>query len=74
MTAARKRMTAMPGKRGEFERIRDAYEDLRDPRRRSRRMLVAVDPEAQLVSLLDDTSGTRRFVGPDAWWLALKER
>lgn len=58
----------------QFERVRDAYEDLRDPRRRCRRMLVAADPQAELVSLLDDAIGTRRFVGPDAWWTALKER
>ena len=58
----------------QFERVRDAYEDLRDPRLRSRRMLVAADPQAELVSLLDDAIGTRRFVGPDAWWTALKER
>ena len=55
----------------QFERVRDAYENLRDPRRRSRLMLVAVDPQVELVSLLDDEKGARRFVGSVAWWTAL---
>ena len=34
----------------EFERVRDAYELLRDPRRRTRRMLLAADPKQPLAS------------------------
>ena len=58
----------------QFERIRDAYEDLRDPGRRSKRMIVSINPEADLVSLLNDGSNERRFVGPDPWLAALNER
>ena len=35
----------------EFERVRDAYEMLRDPRRRTRSLLLAADPRQPLVSL-----------------------
>ena len=37
----------------EFERVRDAYELLRDPRQRTRLMLLAADPKQPLTSLLD---------------------
>ena len=37
----------------EFERIRDAYDSLRDPRRRMRDRLLAVDPGAPLVSVIE---------------------
>jgi len=57
----------------EFERIRDAYDALRDPRRRAARVL-AVDPGAPLVSLLDGLPPRREFVGPDPWLAALKEQ
>ncbi len=56
-----------------FERIRDAYELLRDPRRRAAYMLLAVDPRAPLISLLDQADITRNFVGPELWLQALKE-
>lgn len=58
----------------EFERIRDAYEVLRDPRRRTLHMLLSVDPEAPLASLLEGHAGERRFVGPAPWLAALKEK
>lgn len=51
----------------EFERIRDAYETLRDPRRRMRDRLVSVDPRAPLASLLDRNEQPRRFAGPQPW-------
>ena len=56
----------------QFERIRDAYQALRDPRRRARQLLHAVDPEAPLVSLLPDHPKARLFVGPQPWLDALK--
>jgi len=58
----------------QFERIRDAYEDLRDPQRRSKRMIVSVDPEADLVSLLSEDAQKRRFVGAGPWLAVLNER
>ena len=51
----------------QFERIRDAYEELRDPRRRGERMIESVDPDAEFVSLLGDGAEKRRFTGPGPW-------
>jgi curved DNA-binding protein CbpA len=56
----------------QFERIRDAYETLRDPRRRTRNMLLAAGPGEPLVSLLDGWPRQRRFIGPGPWLEALK--
>jgi len=56
----------------EFEKIRDAYETLRDPRRRTRQVLLA-DPKQPLVSLLDGRVSERRFTGPEPWLAVLKE-
>jgi len=58
----------------EFERIRDAYEVLRDPRRRARHMFLSADPQAPLVSLLPASSQERKFTGPDAWLAVLREK
>lgn len=55
-----------------FERIRDAYEILRDPRQRMRHMLSA-DPTESFDSLLDRHPPDRRFVGPQPWLDALEE-
>ena len=56
----------------QFEKIRDAYEILRDPRRRVRHRLFSVDPGAPLVSLFTDGARPRRFVGPGPWLEVLK--
>jgi curved DNA-binding protein CbpA len=58
----------------EFEQVRDAYELLRDRRRRARHTLFSVNPEAPLASLLDGTDNDRRFAGPAPWLAVLKER
>ena len=57
----------------EFERARDAYETLRDPRRRAQSLLFAADPEAPMTSLIADRRTERRFVGPGLWLAALKK-
>jgi len=57
----------------EFEKVRDAYETLRDPRRRTRQLLLSVDPKQPLVSLLEGRAAERRFLGPEPWLAALKE-
>jgi DnaJ-class molecular chaperone len=57
----------------EFERVRDAYKILSDPRRRARVMLQSANPEAPLVKLLDNQKQNRQFVGPDAWLAAMQE-
>jgi curved DNA-binding protein CbpA len=56
----------------QFERIRDAYETLRDARRRAHHLLFSVDPGAPLSSLLADHPASRQFVGPQAWLEVLK--
>ncbi len=58
----------------EFEKVRDAYEALRDPRRRTRHLLLSTDPKQSLVSLLEDRASERRFTGPDAWLAVLREK
>jgi len=58
----------------QFERIRDAYELLRDPRRRALQTLLAVDPSAPLVSLLPAHPAERRFIGPGPWLAVLREK
>jgi curved DNA-binding protein CbpA len=56
----------------QFETIRDAYETLRDPRRRLRHRLFSVDPGVPLASLFADEARPRRFVGPGPWLDVLK--
>lgn len=56
----------------EFEKVRDAYEILRDPRRRMRQ-LMAVDPHQPFSTLLEGRGGERRFLGPEPWLAVLKE-
>ncbi len=58
----------------EFERVRDAYELLRDRRRRAQYRLFSANPEAPLESLLDGMDSQRRFAGPSPWLAVLKER
>jgi len=58
----------------QFERIRDSYDVLRDPRRRALQMLLAVDPNAPLVSLLPAHPVERRFTGPRPWLAVLREK
>ena len=58
----------------EFERVRDAYEMLRDPRRRTRLMLLAEDPKQPLASLLDGLKPQRQFTGPEAWLAVTREK
>src|ERR1039457_6449486 len=41
----------------EFEKVRDAYEVLRDPRRRTRHLLLSADPKQPLVALLEGGEG-----------------
>ena len=57
-----------------FERIRDAYEILRDPRRRALYMFLSADPHAPLLSLLPASSQERKFTGPDPWLAVLREK
>jgi curved DNA-binding protein CbpA len=60
----------------QFERIRDAYEMIKDANRRARRRLIAVNPNAPLASLLKTTSRyeKRKFVGPEPWLGLIKSK
>lgn len=58
----------------EFERVRDAYEVLRDPRRRTRDLLLSGDPLPRLEMLLDGRRLPRRFAGPKPWLAVLREK
>ena len=58
----------------EFERVRDAYEILSDPRHRARAMLQSANPEASLATLLDNQKQDRQFVGPDVWLAVMREK
>lgn len=57
----------------EFEKVREAYEILRDPRRRTRQLLLSADPKQPLVSLLEGRVSERRFTGPEPWLAVLRE-
>jgi hypothetical protein len=50
-----------------FERVRDAYALLRDPQRRALWWLESADPEAPLISLLEEPC----HVGPGPWLEAI---
>ena len=54
-----------------FQKVREAYETLRDPRLRCELLLDAVEPDAPFVSLLEQHPA-RNFVGPDAWIQAMR--
>ena len=56
----------------QFEKIRDAYEKLRDPRARIRHRLFSVDPVAPLSAVFAEAAPPRRFVGPRPWLDVLK--
>jgi curved DNA-binding protein CbpA len=57
----------------EFEKVRDAYETLRDPRRRTHQLLLSADPFQPLASLLEGRVSERRFIGPEPWLAVLRE-
>jgi curved DNA-binding protein CbpA len=48
----------------DFERIRDAYNILRDPRKRVEAMLFGNSSGGPLVTLLDGYKPRRKFAGP----------
>ncbi len=57
-----------------FEKIRDAYDQLRDPRLKAQQVLVGRDIDIPLVKLVDAKKSPRKFVGPAPWLEVLKER
>ncbi len=55
-----------------FERIRDAFEQLRNPRLRANQVLNGPDPHEPLTSFVDALPPARRFVGAQPWIDLLK--
>ena len=58
----------------EFERIRDAYDQLKDPYRRAMYLILGATPDRPLESLLDDVPVTRRHIGPEPWLAVMKSQ
>ena len=58
----------------QFELIRDAYEFLRDPRKRARALFSKAGAGGPLASLLDGHAATRVFAGPQPWREVLKNK
>jgi len=58
----------------EFERIRDAYDTLSDPRHQAKAMLLAPDAGAPLATFVDDLKKQRIFAGPRLWREVLKTK
>lgn len=56
----------------EFEKIRDAYEQLKDPYRRAKYVILGANADRPLESLLEEMPAPRRYVGPEPWLAALK--
>ena len=58
----------------EFEKIRDAYSMLSDPRRQAKAMLLSPDTGATLAAFIDDLKTRRIFAGPRLWREVLKTK
>jgi len=58
----------------EFEKIRDAYDRLRDPRHRAKSVLLCPDAIEPLASLTNGMKPQRIFAGPQAWREVLKSK
>ena len=58
----------------EFEKIRDAYEQLKDSYRRAKYVTLGATPDRPLESLLDDVPLARRHVGPALWLAVMKSQ
>jgi DnaJ-class molecular chaperone len=58
----------------EFEKIRDAYDLLRDPRRRAQAVLNCPEASKSFRSLADGLEARRIFAGPQAWREVLKHK
>jgi curved DNA-binding protein CbpA len=56
-----------------FERIRDAYEMLNDPRRLAAAKLFSGDPQMPFCDLLENEESKREFTGPGPWLAAMEK-
>jgi curved DNA-binding protein CbpA len=58
----------------QFERVRDAYEQLKDPYRRAKYVILGANADRPLESLLEEVPDFRRYVGPEPWLAAMKSQ
>ncbi len=58
----------------EFERIRDAYDTLKDPYRLAELMLAADNLDEHLVAWLERQTAERNFVGPEPWLESMRRK
>jgi len=56
----------------QFQHIRDAYQQLKDPDLRAERLIIGPDPHMPLSELIDGGTDTRDYVGQDRWIEAMK--
>lgn len=58
----------------QFQRLREAYDYLRDPEIRFKSMLRGDDPEQRLADWLDVHPAPRKYPGPGPWLAAMRKR
>ncbi|MBC8465832.1 DnaJ domain-containing protein [bacterium] len=58
----------------EFERIREAYEILRNPKYRILQLIQSTERRMSFTSLLEKNRTKRNFVGPKLWLEVLKKK
>ncbi len=56
-----------------FQRIREAYDYLRDPQIRFKSLMQTTAPDDSLVEWLDDQPAPRHFTGPRPWLTAMEK-
>ena len=59
---------------GQFEKVRDAYDTLRDPRKRAKALFDGRPFEAPLAEMFKNLKPRRVFTGPKPWLEALKSK
>ena len=58
----------------QFEKIRDAYELLNNPRERARTMIITANPKLALTELVKSKNRTPHFTGPKPWLNILRHK
>ena len=58
----------------QFEKIRDAYELLKNPKKRIETMILAANPRMPLVELVKNQDNKRHFVSSAFWTDVLKQK
>jgi curved DNA-binding protein CbpA len=58
----------------QFQKIRDAYAQLKDHYQRSKWLILGSSSEAPLESLLAESPQQRRYLGPEPWLTMVKHK